>query len=391
LATPPHRVLVVTSPPTPYRVPVFSRIARDPAIDLRVLFCAEGEATRPWDLSERFDFEHEVLTGLEIAVGREDRHAWFVNPGVLRALRRARYGVAVVWGWWQFASLVAARHARWTRRPYVVFSETHAPLSRSGPRRWARTRLATSVVRGASAWLATGTLSTRHLVSLGADEAGVFPFPNAPDVEALEARARAARPGRDAIRASYGVRPDAPLALFVGRFVEKKGLRPLLAAFPRVAERVPAARLLLVGDGPSAEEVRRLAAPLGDRVVFAGFAQPDRVHEAYVAADVLVLPSLDEPWGVVVNEAMVCGLPVVVSDAVGAAHDLVRPGATGWVAPAGDETALAGALGDALGDLPRARTMGATARDVARRWDHALAASSFRAAVERALARGPAR
>ena len=390
VARPTTRVLVVTSPPTPYRVPLFERISRDPSIDLRVLFCAESEPTRPWRL-EPFGFEHEFLKGVEIAVGREDRHSYFVNPGVLGALRRARYDVLVVWGWWQFASLVAARHARWTRRPYVVFSETHSPLSRSGPRRWARERLATSVVAGASAWLATGSLSRHHLLSLGAQDDGVFLFPNSPDVEALEARARAARPKRDEIRRSLGVPPEGPVALFVGRFVEKKGLRLLLPAFRRALERVPDARLLLVGDGPMASEVRSLAATVGERVVLAGFAQPDRVHEAYVAADVLAIPSLDEPWGVVVNEAMACGVPVIASNAVGAAPDMIRDGETGWVVPGGDEIALANALSAALSDLPRLRGMASACVSMARAWDHHLGARSFSAAIERAARVGSGR
>ena len=155
--------------------------------------------------------------------------------------------------------------------------------------------------------------------------------------------------------------------LFAGRLVEAKGVPDLLAA----RERLGAAALPLVvaGTGP-------LEPLLRDRtgVHALGFRNRDELVELYALADRTVVPSRDEPWGVVVNEALACGSPVVVSDAVGAARDLVRDGVDGRIVPAGDVGALAAALVEPRpeGDVSRGPIAG---------WTYAFGVEQFLEAV----------
>ncbi|UNT00177.1 glycosyltransferase family 4 protein [Streptomyces tubbatahanensis] len=128
----------------------------------------------------------------------------------------------------------------------------------------------------------------------------------------------------------------APLVMCVGRLCEQKGQRHLLAAWPRIAARVPGARLVLVGDGPDRERLRR-SAPGG--VVFAGARE--RVEDWYAVADLVVLPSLWEGMALTPLEAMACGRPVVVTDVDGS-RELLPPGQeTTCLVPPGDAAALA--------------------------------------------------
>jgi glycosyltransferase involved in cell wall biosynthesis len=387
--TQPPRVLVITSPPTPYRVPLWSRIAREPGLSVRVLFCGESEPTRDWKTAGTIDFPHAFLAGKYLTLSGKDQFFYFINPGIFRAMKAEPYDVAVVWGYWQFASLMGLLRGALTGTPTIMFGETHTIGGRARGKQLVKDAVAGWAIRRASAWLATGTLSKKHFLHYGAKEDGIFFFPNTPDVPALAARADEARLRRAAIRDALGIPETAPVVLFVGRFVPKKGLHHLVPAFLEVARRIPEARLLLVGDGPEAQRVRALAAPALDRVIFHGFAQPDRIAELYAAGDVLAAPSLDEPWGVVVNEGMAAGLPVVLSDAVGAAPDLVREGENGRVVPAGDVAGLAAALAMVLSDLPRARAMGEASRRIVSGWDYELGAASFKKAVAYAL--GPGR
>jgi glycosyltransferase involved in cell wall biosynthesis len=145
---------------------------------------------------------------------------------------------------------------------------------------------------------------------------------------------------------------------------------------------------VLVGTGPEESSLRLEAAALGveSRVRFAGLVAYDRLPEAYAAADVVVVPSSNEPWGLPVNEAMVCGRPVVASDRVGSAADLVQDGVTGVIYPCGDTTRLAAALDGILGDPTRAVTMGRAARTRMDDWSPAANADAVAAAARRAVA-----
>jgi glycosyltransferase involved in cell wall biosynthesis len=125
--------------------------------------------------------------------------------------------------------------------------------------------------------------------------------------------------------------------------------------------------LLLVGSGPLEEACRALAAQQRLPVSFAGFLNQSEMPTAYAVADALVLPSdHGETWGLVVNEAMACGLPAIGSDQVGGAEDLVLEGRTGLVSPVGQPAALAAAMGRMAADPATAARMGATAKELVR-------------------------
>ncbi|MDQ6686748.1 MAG: glycosyltransferase family 4 protein [Actinomycetota bacterium] len=181
------------------------------------------------------------------------------------------------------------------------------------------------------------------------------------------------------IRSELGLAADEPVAVCAARLIPRKGQDTLVAAWPRVLESVPAARLLLIGDGPYRRRLERAAAPLGDRVLFAGDVHP-RVPAYLDAGDVFVMPcrtrraSLEaEAFGIVFLEAAACGLPVVVGGS-GGAPETVAEGSTGYVVPPRDIEALAGRIAGLLNDPDRARAMGAAGRERVTRawtWSHA--------------------
>jgi glycosyltransferase involved in cell wall biosynthesis len=190
----------------------------------------------------------------------------------------------------------------------------------------------------------------------------IFTAPNATDSRYFSGAAAELAPRRQALRQAQGLSGFA--VLFVGRLVEAyKGVATLVEACALLAERGTACTLLVAGDGPDADSYASLADRLGlDSVRFLGTLGHAQLCEYYATADVLVLPSRSEPWGFVVNEAMEFGLPIVASDRVGAAADLVRSGENGYVFPAGDASALADALEKLGGDGASRAAMGARSR-----------------------------
>ena len=188
-----------------------------------------------------------------------------------------------------------------------------------------------------------------------------------------------------AVRERYGL-GDAPVVVCVSRLVARKGQDVLVAGWPRVLERHPGARLLLVGGGPAEASLRKAIRRLGigGSVVLSGPVPPAQLPEHYAAGDVFAMPcrtrrgGLDvEGLGMVYLEAAACGLPVVAGTS-GGAPEAVQDGVTGHVVEPRSPEAVADAIGALLGDPDRARAMGAAGRAwVEQRWSWTTIARTF--------------
>ena len=157
--------------------------------------------------------------------------------------------------------------------------------------------------------------------------------------------------------------------LFSGQLIERKGVDLLIRAFARVSDQVPELRLQLLGTGPALDVLRgMIPLELRDRIQFLGFQQPDVLPTIFAAADMFVLPSRHDGWGVVVNEALGAGLPIIVSDRVGA-RDLVEHGCNGFITVAGDIDSLASALLKLGRSSDLRKSFGCSSAERVARWD----------------------
>jgi glycosyltransferase involved in cell wall biosynthesis len=179
-------------------------------------------------------------------------------------------------------------------------------------------------------------------------------------VEDFIVKSDAVRSSRDARRATLGLRGTT--FVYVGRLWWGKGLPTLLEAY-RQLDAGDRASLLLVGGGPEEDALRRIAADQRlPNVVFAGFQQQHELPRLYALADVFVFPTLGDPWGLVVEEAMACGLPVISTTEAGEIRDRIRPDETGYVVPPDAPEPLREAMRRFIAEPAAAAAMGAAAR-----------------------------
>jgi glycosyltransferase involved in cell wall biosynthesis len=191
--------------------------------------------------------------------------------------------------------------------------------------------------------------------------------------------------GRDALRQKLNL-TGSKVILYVGRLIDMKGLFDLLDAFQVVVNEVPEARLLLVGDGYLEEDLRQTCRENDlPSVEFVGFVQPTDLGKYYLSANVFVLPSHYEPWGLVVNEAMIFGCPVVATSAIGAAGEIVRHGETGLIVPPRAPDQLAEAIVAILSDKDLAESMGKNAQALIAEHTPERSAQGFAEAIEYAI------
>lgn len=367
--------------PTPYRASLYRDTIAE-GVPIEVFFYGKLDAFATWsDLP--LEFPHSFLPGLHWTIRGANELTYHLNVGVVALLLRRRPRVVVLPGWIQPTSVLAVLTCRVLRIPYVVASESHSRRERGALARIYRILVASPVVRGAASSMGTGSLACEYLIGLGAREGTVSVRPNACDVDTFERESERARnDGRAAeLRERHG--RGRPLVLFAGRLVGVKGVDVLLAALARLRREGNEPSCLIVGRGPEERALKRLAGALElEHVTFVGEVAPPDLPAHYAAADAFCLPSFDEPWGVVVNEAMASGLPVILSDRVGAGPDLVVEGSTGTVVPAGDERALAAALRDVLAFSPEATRDAARLR--VRDWGYPRAIAGLRQALARA-------
>jgi len=378
------RIAFLTPLPTPYRQPLLERLVACPEWRMTVFYCSGSEMDRRWEVPVPADngrFRFLPVRSLAMVGKRTFINHW--NPTLWRELDQGAFDLIVVPGYALASSQAAILWSWRRRRPYVLHSESHLAEPRSWLRRCLKRWLVRPAVSRAAACLATGSLSKQYLCHYGADPDRVFFFPNTPDVEWFIRQSDRLHLRRSELRQQWGL-AEAPTVLFVGRLLQVKGVDVLIEAMTTVRQRVPNAQLAIVGDGPEEAALRDLARRrgVGDAVHFLGFQQRDALVELYVCADVFCLPSRHEPWGVVVNEAAACGLPLVVSDRVGAGPDLVEPGVNGFRVPAEDAAQLGEGLVRFLAETVRRDDHAGVSRSRAQQWGYGAAEASFRRMVQ---------
>ncbi len=393
----PTRVALLTNVLAPYRLPVYRDLASTPGWELRVMVSKREESGFGRAQEGAFDAACQLLD-VELVKGLSFRRRVSTNAvvggsqwleahlplGVLPALARFRPDV-IVSGELGARSALAAAYSALTGVPLVLWSyHSRSAGQAMGPLRRA---LARPLIAQARTVAGMGIQAREVLRELGAANTSIFDAPNAHDRELLCNRLHAADglAVRESLRVGLGCR--ARIALVVGRLVPAKGIRPLLASWLRLS---PSRRrdwtLLFVGDGPLADEVHMAAdSAAPGAIVHAPSVPPAELVEFYVAADLLVFPSLGDPWGLVVNEALESGIPVVCSSLAGCADDLIEPGRNGWCFDPTDPGTSLSVLAEALAS-PRLVPMGEAARDTAKRFGPEVMAGGLRRAITHALA-----
>ncbi len=326
------RVALVTNIPRPYRRALFDTLREQLApngLELRVLYTSDpGKHVRrgvtPTDI---YDPDTETFVPeISLRLGYEKVLA--VPTGLARILGQHQ-PVCVISGGFGPSALLCASWCRHKGVPLVLWS---GAWPRGEPEvGMVESALRKRLVRRCDAYVTYGTDAADYLVSLGARSSAISCGWNTVDLEGVASLAQAATARRREFETRYGLAPKN--LLFVGSLVERKGLRELVSA--ALSPRVPGVNwaLHLAGDGPLRRELESAvrSANAEARFRFHGLIPGTSVAELLGLVDGLVLPTKQEVWGLVINEAMACGVPVVASPWAGATRDLIEDGVTGYV------------------------------------------------------------
>jgi len=352
-----RRLVILTEIISPYRIPLFNALALQSEVDLHVIFLAETDPTlRQWQVyKEEIQFSYQVLTSWRKWIGR---YNLLLNGGVVRALVASAPDVILCGGYNYVASWQALIWARGRMIPFFLWSESNAQDLRRGHA--VVEFLKREFLRKCSGFVVPGRAAQEYLcVHKKVKEEVICTAPNAVDNDLFATAAAAARQNAAALRRELDL-PERYF-LFTGRLVREKGVFELLSAYAKLDESVrQQVGLVFVGDGVSRQPLEAQASSVSPGVIrFAGFAQREQLAIYYALAEMLVLPTYADTWGLVVNEAMACGLPVILSRAAGCGSELVRENWNGLLVPPRDVPSLTEAMHSLAGQPGLRASMGA--------------------------------
>lgn len=345
---------ILASHPIQYQAPLFRELARQ--CDLHVVFAhkqtAQAQAAAGFGVA--FEWDVDLLSGyahtfLPNAAKKPDTGVFFGcdTPAIADEIKSGGFDAVLVMGWHLKCFWQAIHACHRYGVPVLVRGDSQLGTPRGWLKQAIKKLIYPWVIGQFDACLYVGQRNREYLQHYGARADQLFFAPHCVDTVAFAEAA--ARVDRADMRAGWGLQPQDKAVLFAGKLVGRKRPEDLVRAAAQLSQSGNPVVLVWAGDGPQRQYLQELGESLDVSMVFLGFCNQSQLPAIYRAADLLALPSEgSETWGLVVNEALACGTPCVVSDACGCAPDMIVSGVSGNVFEMGNVPALAAAVTNAL-------------------------------------------
>ena len=397
----PVRVAYFVSHPIQYQAPLLRSIAQQPDIHLTTFFSSDssvrgyldkGFGVRvQWDVPLLEGYKYEFLPRIR-DTDNPTQFAKPINWGIFKRLRRGRFDAAWVFGYDRLLCFQVFFAAKALGIPVILQGESNLGSRKRPLLVRAAKRAMTPVMKSlVDCVVPIGKLNEAYWRFYLGNSFPMFRMPYSIDNEFFRQRALAAAPHREQLRRELGLEPGRPIVLYASKLQTRKRCIDLVEAFLRLSPAPgvdPNAHLLIVGDG---EERANLEARVRDSgttsIRFLGFRNQTELPAIYDLCDLFVLPSIHETWGLIVNELMSVGKPVIVTNRVGCQPDLVQDGLNGFVFAVGDIEKLSACLRRLIEDKALRESMGENGRRLIQRYTYDEDISGLRNALRSCVRR----
>lgn len=318
------KVLLITNIIPPYRIPLYKYIYQAEHFDLKLIALAENEANREWQIAkDQIILNYEVLPGIHKFI-RSREITIHLNWGLWKAILRYKPDIVITSGYDMLAYWAAFLYCKLFKKKYILWNGS--TLLSAGRINGFIGKIKQMIIRGADRYIAYGKKAAEYLTHMGASKEYIHVRINTVDMNLFRKKAKELHQDKN-IRKKRSRYPKL-LMLYVGQLINRKGIFQLLKALNELRD--PNVGLLIVGSGPQGGELKQFCKDQKlENVYFEGFQQQEALLRYYALADVLILPSFKEVWGLVVNEALASGIYVLCSKYAGAAYDLIKEGWNG--------------------------------------------------------------
>jgi glycosyltransferase involved in cell wall biosynthesis len=379
-------LVIVQNRETQFDAPLYSLIHQTGCFPLSVIYTtplepggnqdAELGFSPSWDHLSTHTYSQRTLrhTG-PLAIWR-----------LARELRRQTPSLVVICGYYPRSHLLLAVLLRLRGQRIGLRSDnTLAHTTFHGVRGRLRRFCVGAIQRLFHTWHPVGDQALAYLRTLSGSNRPSYRFAYAVDNDWFAAQSTKARLNRAQFLVEQDWPHDAFVVLGIMKWAPREDPITLVAAFQQLRERVPRARLILVGDGPLRDAVAAACQALGNSVLCPGYVPYSQLPDWYGRADIFVHPAPDEPWGVSVTEALACGVPVIAAEGVGAAREVLQEDGCGGTFPNHNAEALMDALLNRATDVEASQHANAC-REAADRWHYRQTIEQFKLAMQTAEA-----
>lgn len=386
------RLAAVASHPVQYQAPLFQRLAAHPEVDLTVYYGHVGSMSGALDqgFGVPVSWDRPLLEGYRSvalsnrAVSHTDSQRLSTSLRMISELSKNHFDAVLVDGYTTPLCMATILAAWLSGTPILLRTEFELFRPRG---RWlvaAKRLLLGQVFARTAAFLSIGTANREFYLSHGVDCRKIFETPYCVDNDFFNEQRRSLLAQRRQLRSALGFEGGMPLIVYSGKLIPRKRPLDLAAAYASIISEGVEAGLLVIGDGPLRGELEAFFEQrmLGN-VRILGFKNQTELARYYVCGDVFALPSSFETWGLVVNEAMLFGLPPIVTNMMGATRDLVEHGVDGFVHRVGDIGSLSCYLADLTQNQDKRHRMGKAARRKVAGWNYDACVSGIIGALQR--------
>jgi glycosyltransferase involved in cell wall biosynthesis len=374
-----RKVLLLNNVPSPYLTPLFERLLRESGWNLQVCYVSSWNSSVGWHEHQVANYQSEGQCVLDRRLPILSRYFPLLAAALalLEYLFVMRPDYLVIYGYTRIPQLTALLWCWLARKPFALAGDaTYYADGATGLRKRLKVWWLGLLARQAAAIIVVGKASRMFWEAYGAAPAKIYAAPFAVDNDFFLNASQRQQPAAQAFRKQKGWEGKT-VFLYAGRLIKRKNVDLFIHAIRQAAKDAVA---VIVGDG---EERAALAALAGGdaRIYFAGNASQQELAFYYALSDVLVLPASEEPWGLVVNEAMACGLAVIAHWQCGAAVDLVAED-NGTLLRSFTVEELAAAMRSITADADKLQALKQRSREKIAPWSFEQAAASIRRAVE---------
>jgi glycosyltransferase involved in cell wall biosynthesis len=354
------KVIVIQGTQAPYRFPVFNELTKTKKLDLQVWFMSKGGIkNRTWGTKplKKCHFKYKFLYGWVWNFGLKDNFPFWVNPFIYIPLLKEDPDMVIMLGWDSFTSFIVHLFCKIFGVKFVLWSGSTA--NEKSWRRDVTKPLVSLHAKCADAHIAYGTRAKKYLESLGVDKKKIFISFNSTNTKLYTKLFEKYKKQEIKTKDKLKIPQKSKVVIHYGQLIRRKGTDLLLKAFSKNYKNSKDATLLIAGTGPFVSDLKKIADELKiENVRYIPNPGDEKIWEYYAIADLYVLPSREEVWGLSVNEAMVAELPIIVSSVAGCSDDVVIKGKNGYVFKSKNITDLAAKLKKVLDDNKKRKSMG---------------------------------
>ncbi len=340
------KVLFLTNIPSPYRVRFFNELGK--LCDLTVLYERETASDRDnsWLPTNDNAFEEVFLKGIKVSRG------FAFNPGIIKYLKNHHHDVIVIGGYSSPTGMLAIEYCKLHKIPFILNADGGLIREESALQH----KVKKHFISSAEVWLSTGKDTSDYLMHYGARVDGIRKYPLTSIGKSDILKQPVTKNEKAAFREKLGMQ-NKPTAISVGSFIPRKGFDILIDSWANVN---PDYNLLIIGGGPEKDNLNKQIEELKlKNVTLLDFVTTEKLMDYYKACDLFVMPTREDIWGLVINEAMANGLPIITSDKCVAGVELVKNNINGYVVPLEEPETLARKINEILSNDDLANAMSA--------------------------------